>query len=82
MGDVFSIYVPSFFIFLGMSIVSPVLAIHAKSFDVSFVVASLGISIYALARFIVDVPVGVMAGRFGRKPLKVAGTLLLAVTST
>ena len=69
--DVLSIYVPSFFIFLGMSIVSPILPLYAKTFDVSFTLVSLAISMYAFGRFLADLPVGVVADRFGRKPLMV-----------
>lgn len=81
MQDVLSIYVPSFFIFLGMSIISPILPLYAKTFDVSFTLVSLAISMYAFGRFLADLPVGVVADRFGRKPLMVVGTLLLAVTA-
>jgi len=79
--DVLSIYVPSFFIFLGMSIVSPILPLYARTFDVSFTMVSLAISMYAFGRFLVDLPVGVIADSFGRKPLMIAGTLLLTVTA-
>jgi len=79
MSDVLSIYVPSFFIMLGMSIVSPILPIYARSFDVSYTLASLAISAYAFGRLLADVPVGVLADRMGRKPLMVWGTVLLTV---
>lgn len=81
MHDVFSIYVPTFFIFLGMSIVSPFLPIYARLFDVSFTLVSLAISMYAFGRFLVDIPVGVVADRFGRKPLMIVGVILLSVTA-
>jgi multidrug resistance protein len=74
--DVLSIYVPSFFNTVGMSIVSPILPIYAKSFEVSFAVASLAITVYALGRFVADVPVGVAADRFGRRPMMLAGTVI------
>lgn len=76
-NDVLSIYVPSFFIFVGMSIVSPILPLYAKSFNVSYTLVSLAISAYALGRFIVDLPVGMFADWFGRKPLMIVGTVLL-----
>jgi len=78
MYDVLSIYVPSFFIFLGMSIVSPILPLYARSFNVSYALVSLAISMYAFGRLIADLPVGMVADRFGRKPLMIVGTLLLA----
>ncbi|MBN2336552.1 MFS transporter [Candidatus Bathyarchaeota archaeon] len=79
--DVLSIYVPSFFIFLGMSIVSPILPLYAKSFNVSYTMVSLAISAYAFGRFIADVPVGMLADRWGRRPLMIWGTVLLTVTA-
>ena len=79
--DIFSIYIPSFFIFLGMSIVSPILPLYAKSFNVSYTLVSLAISAYAFGRFIADVPVGMLADKWGRRPLMIAGTLLLTLTA-
>ena len=80
-SDILSIYVPSFFIFLGMSIVSPILPLYAESFNVSYTFVSLAISMYAFGRFVVDLPVGVIADKFGRRPLMVVGTLILTVCS-
>ena len=80
-SDILSIYIPSFFIFLGMSIISPILPLYAESFNVSFTLVSLAISIYAFGRFIVDLPVGFVADRFGRRPLMIIGTALITVTA-
>ncbi|MEM2127769.1 MAG: MFS transporter, partial [Candidatus Bathyarchaeia archaeon] len=55
LSDIMSLYVPSFFIFLGMSLVSPILPIYARSYDVSYALASLAISMYAIGRFIADI---------------------------
>lgn len=79
--DILSLYVPSFFIFLGMGIVSPILALYAESFQVSYTLVSLAISMYAIGRFIADLPVGVFAERFGRRPLMIIGTALITLTS-
>jgi multidrug resistance protein len=76
-----SIYVPSFFIFLGMSLISPILPLYARSFDVSYALASLAISMYAIGRFLADIPTGIAADRFGRKPIMVLGTILLTAAS-
>ncbi|MBS7637408.1 MFS transporter [Candidatus Bathyarchaeota archaeon] len=81
LSDIMSLYVPSFFIFLGMSLVSPILPIYARSYGVSYALASLAISMYAIGRFIADIPTGMAADRFGRKPIMVLGTILLTVTS-
>ena len=80
-ADVLSIYVPSFFIFVGMSVISPILPLYARSFNVSYTLVSLAISMYAFGRFLADLPVGMVIDRFGRKPLMVAGTLLLSIAA-
>ena len=79
--DVISIYVPSFFIFVGMSIVSPILPLYAQSFDVSYTLVSLAISAYAFGRFLADIPSGLLSDRVGRRPLMIWGTLILAATA-
>jgi multidrug resistance protein len=81
MLDVFSIYVPSFFIFLGMSIISPILPIYAESFNVNYTLVSLAISMYAFGRFLADIPVGLLADRVGRRLMMVLGTIILTVCS-
>jgi MFS family permease len=68
LSDVMSIYVPSFFIFLGMSLISPILPLYARSFDVSYALASLAIPMYAIGRLLADIPTGIAADRLGRKP--------------
>ena len=80
-SDILSIYVPAFFIFLGMGIVSPILAIYAKSFQVTYELVSLAISMYAIGRFIADIPVGMLADRIGRRPMMILGTIILATMS-
>jgi len=81
MLDVFSIYVPSFFIFLGMSIISPILPIYAESFKVNYTLVSLAISMYAFGRFLADVPVGLLADRVVRRLMMILGTIILTVCS-
>ena len=79
--DVLSIYVPSFFIFVGMSIVSPILPLFAKSFNVSYTLVSLAISSYAFGRLLADIPCGMLSDKIGRRPLMIWGTLILALTA-
>ncbi len=78
-SDILSIYVPSFFIFIGMGIVSPVLSLYAQSFGVSIFMASMAITVYSVGRLIMDFPAGLIADRIGRKPLMVVGTGLIGL---
>lgn len=77
-ADILSIYIPAFFIFLGMGIVSPILPIYARTFNVDYTLVSLAISMYAIGRFVADIPVGILADRMGRKPIMIIGTVILA----
>lgn len=81
MTDVLSIYVPTFFIMIGLSIISPILSIYAKSFGVSYATAALAVSIYAVARLFFDIPVGVLGDRFGRRPVLLFGSFIITVSA-
>jgi len=81
MGDVLTIYVPSFFNMVGMSIVSPIIPIYSESFGVDFAVASLAITIFAFGRFITDIPAGAMADRVGRRPMMLLGGVLITISA-
>ena len=78
-NDILSIYVPSFFIFVGMGIVSPVLTIYAQSFGVSIFLAGMAITVYSLGRLVMDFPAGLLADKLGRRPLMIFGTALIAI---
>lgn len=80
-SDILSIYIPAFFIFLGTGVVSPVLALFARSFQISFALVSLAISMYAVGRLVSNIPVGILADRFGRKPVMLLGTIILSITA-
>ncbi|MDQ1280319.1 MAG: transporter, family, multidrug resistance protein [Thermoproteota archaeon] len=77
--DILSIYVPAFFLNIGMSIVSPILPTYARSFDVSYTVATIAISIYATGRLAADLPVGFLGDRIGRRPVMLVGIAIIAV---
>jgi len=78
-SDILSIYVPSFFIFVGMGIVSPVLTIYAQSFGVSIFLAGMAITVYSVGRLVMDFPAGLLADKIGRRPLMIIGTALITL---
>lgn len=63
----------------GQGVIAPVLPLFAEELGVSAAVIGLTLSFFALARFILNVPLGIAADRFGRRPLLVAGPLVTAV---
>lgn len=60
---------------------APVLPVYAKSFDVSFAVATLVIIVHGFGSVAATVPAGYLIDRIGRRPVLLAGPILTAVAS-
>lgn len=76
-----TLYIPGFFVSLGFSIVSPIISDYARSFGVPLGVAALIMTVNAVGRLVADIPVGTLCDRIGRRPLALAGPLLIAVSA-
>lgn len=76
-----TLYIPGFFVNLGFSIISPILPKYAESFGVSLGLASLIVTANAVGRILADIPLGSMCDRIGRRPLAVAGPLVVTVAA-
>ena len=75
----FMISVSTVLVMAGQGVVSPVLPLFAKEFDVSTATIGLTLSSFALARLILNVPLGVLSDRAGRRILLISGPLVTAV---
>ncbi len=64
---------------LGQGIVSPVLPLFADTFNVGLAAIGATMSAFALARMVLNTPLGLASDRFGRKPLLVGGPLVVAM---
>ncbi|MCA9850473.1 MAG: MFS transporter [Dehalococcoidia bacterium] len=62
----------------GQGVISPVLPLFAKNLGVGAAVIGLTLSFFALARLILNVPLGVLSDRYGRRLLLVSGPLVTA----
>ena len=60
----------------GQGIVAPILPIYASEFDVSTATVGLTLSSFALARLLLNVPLGIFSDRRGRRMLLVGGPLV------
>lgn len=76
-----SIYVPAMTLAVGTGIVIPALPVYAKSFGVSFEVASLVIIVQQLGTTLSSLPIGLLMDRIGRRRVVLGGPILLAISS-
>ena len=66
---------------MGIGLVSPILPQYAKTFGVNMTMIGMLITIFGLARIIVDIPAGKLTDKFGRRPILIVGPLIVAVGS-
>lgn len=69
----------TFLVMVGQGVVSPVLPLYAKDFGVSATMVGLTLTVFALARLLLNVPAGLIADRFGRRVLLVGGPLITSI---
>ena len=69
----------TFLVMAGQGVVSPILPLYAKDFGVGATMVGLTLTVFALARLIVNVPAGMIADRFGRRILLVGGPVLTSI---
>ena len=63
----------------GQGVISPVLPLFARSFGASAASVGLTLSAFAMARLLLNVPLGMASDRYGRRPLLVAGPLVTGI---
>jgi MFS family permease len=73
-----TIYLPSLVLALGTGIVVPVIPTLARSFDVSFGLATGVVTAFLIGNVVGTVPTGWYIDRFGRRHVLIAGPLLTA----
>ncbi|KOR30123.1 MFS transporter [Achromatium sp. WMS2] len=67
---------------LGLFLILPVFAIYAKNLpDYTPVMAGLAIGVYGLAQALLQIPLGLLSDRIGRKPVIIGGLLVYALGS-
>jgi DHA1 family multidrug resistance protein-like MFS transporter len=65
----------------GNGLVAPVLSIYGQVFSASSTLVGLIITLFGVGRLLTNLPAGLMAQRFGRKPVLLAGPALLIIGS-
>ena len=63
----------------GQGVIGPVLPLYARDFGVSATMVGLTLTVFALARLILNIPAGLIADRFGRRVLLIGGPILTSI---
>ncbi len=63
----------------GQGVIAPVLPLFAREFGVGTAVIGLTLAVFGLARLILNVPLGVLSDRYGRRLLLVGGPIVTAI---
>lgn len=66
-------------IMLGFGMISPILPLYARTFDVSTAMVGLLITSFGVARLFTNLPAGKLADRIGRRPLILAGPIITCI---
>ena len=74
----FAIASSTVLVMAGQGVIGPVLPLFAKEFGVGAAVIGLTLSVFALSRMILNVPLGLLSDRYGRRILLVGGPLVTA----
>jgi MFS transporter, DHA1 family, multidrug resistance protein len=69
----------TFLVMVGQGVVSPVLPLYAKNFGVGASMVGLTLTVFALARLILNLPAGLIADRYGRRVLLIGGPLITSI---
>ena len=78
---VLSVYVPALILSFGEGILTPVLPIFVKSFEVPYGIVGLVIACAGIGQFVSDIPSGMLLRRFGRRPTMVVGVCLVVASA-
>ena len=74
-------FVPTFLLSMGQGIMVPTLPLYAQTYVPNFSLVSLVVASSGVGTLLADVPVGMVLAKFGRKPMMIIGTGIVAVFS-
>lgn len=78
---VLAVYAPTFFLAFAQGVVLPTMPLYAKAFEPSLSLVSVAVAALAMGTMLADVPAGVLLERVGRRPMMLAGTGMVALSS-
>ncbi len=66
---------------MGIGLVSPILPQYARTFGVNITMIGMLITVFGIARMLVDIPAGKLTDKVGRRPVLIVGPIILALGS-
>ena len=69
------------FIMSGSGIVAPILSVYAQTFGVASTLVGTLVTMFGVGRLVANYPAGVLSQRIGRRPLLIAGPLVVVAAS-
>ncbi len=66
---------------MGVGAINPILPQYAKSFGVSITLIGLVITSFGITRILSDIPTSRLTTRFGRRPILIIGSIVLAIST-
>lgn len=73
-----AVYLPTLLLAFGQGIVLPLMPLYAAEFSSSYSLISLAVAALAAGTMLADLPAGIALQRAGRRPMMLAGTLMVA----
>jgi DHA1 family multidrug resistance protein-like MFS transporter len=78
--DLLVICLATVLVMAGQGIITPNLALYARSFGVSAALIGVAVSAFGLGRLVLNVPLGVVADRYGRRLVLIGGPIVISVS--
>ncbi|MDH3539544.1 MAG: MFS transporter [Acidimicrobiia bacterium] len=76
--DLWAVSASTAIVMLGQGMIAPVLPLYAESFGVDLAAVGIALAAFALARLVLNIPLGAAADRWGRRPLLMGGPAVVA----
>ena len=75
-----AVYVPTFLLAFGQGVVLLTMPLYAREFTTSLSLVGIAVAALAFGTMLADLPAGMVLERFGRRPMMLAGTAMVALS--
>jgi MFS family permease len=79
---VLSLYLPTLFLSFATGMLTPIMPLYARSFEISYALVGLVLAAQGTGNLIGDIPAGIVLGKFGHKATMLVGVTLFGLCIT